>query len=371
MVQGRSPLDGGAEALAQGRGEPGEPAQARQRAPRRRPRPGMAHQEHARQNGLLRHERLPIGRRASHHVAQRVAERAAMAKCREHGVAGGGEPRRVRVPPVADHVAAVLDIVVQRPVDVADGAGDERVQPDPVVVVGGTEPLGEGQDLAQQRGPEQAGGAHHGVGRHEARQRGGVVAPRDPERVGQRPPRHIDDPGIGIDELGVALHGAEQRLDLVGVPAVVLIAQGDEFGIGRDGPERPFEVAVEAEAVSVAQEDEARVIEQRRHAGDHDVRRGIVRHDADPVAMRLGLERRDLRVEEVEGWLVGRHADGDARSLAGPGDGGGRRGRRPAAASACRAPVPERRRRASRGGGGLAAPRAPPRRAGGSWPRSR
>ncbi len=328
MVQRRAPLDGGQQAFAQRGGEPRQPGQPLQHAAGAGPGARVAHEQHARQHDLLRHQRLPVGRGAGGDVAQHLPDGPAPAQGGQHGPARGGEARRVGVALVADDVAAVLHVVVQRPVDVADGARHQRVQPDPVVVVGGAEPLGEGQHLPQQRGPEQAGGAHHGVGREQARQRGEVVAPRHPEGVGAGLPFAVDDAGVGIGELGGLVHRPEQRLDLVGVPAVVLVGERHERGVGRHGAQRALEIAVEVEAVAVAEEDEARVVEQRRHAPQREIGRSVVRHDADPVAVGLRLDGLDLCGEEAERRVVGRHADGDARPLTGPGD----RGRRAAVA---------------------------------------
>ena len=105
-----------------------------------------------------------------------MADGPAAQQGRGQVLAGCEQAGRVGLLLMPDDVVAVLDVVVQWDVDVADRSRHEGVQGDPVIVVGRAEPLGEGQDLSQQRGPEQARGAHDGIGRHETRERRDVVA---------------------------------------------------------------------------------------------------------------------------------------------------------------------------------------------------
>ena len=76
-------------------------------------------------------------------------------------------------------------------------------------------------------------------------------------------PSRVDDPHVAVDELRVA-DRAEQRLELVRVPAVVLVGERDEARRSAGtSDERALEVAVEAEPPRRARDDEARVAADR------------------------------------------------------------------------------------------------------------
>ena len=144
MVQGRALLDRGTDPLAQRRAEPRKPAEPFERATDLGPGAGVTQQQDARQHGLLRDEGLTVVGRPHQHGADDVAERTAPADRADEIPRGGLEPRRIGVALVADDVAAVLHVVVQRSVDIGDAGRRERGEADPMVVVGRAQALLEG-----------------------------------------------------------------------------------------------------------------------------------------------------------------------------------------------------------------------------------
>ena len=225
---------------------------------------------------------------------------------------------------VTDERLAVLDVVVERPVDIADVAERERAEREPVVVE--VRELGrrEGQRDVEQVAPEQRRRAGDRIGDEQRAQVGVVVAPVAPVRRGEEPAVRADDPRVAVDQSRVS-DLRQQRRELVRVPHVVLVGQRDDAGGGRRQPERALEVPVEAEPAGRAREHEARVAAERvLHHRDALGGRAVVRHDAQPVPVRLRADRLDLAREQRLRRLVRRHAD---RHL-GRGVGDGRERRR-------------------------------------------
>src|SRR5262249_42263091 len=76
---------------------------------------------------------------------------------------GGPEPAGERVPDIrrrgAERGPLVLDVVVEGTIDVGDGAGGERDEPHPLIVVLGAGGRGERQREIEELPPEQRGGA--------------------------------------------------------------------------------------------------------------------------------------------------------------------------------------------------------------------
>src|SRR6185437_6275656 len=83
------------------------------------------------------------------------------------------------------HGGLVLHVVVQGFVDIADGAGGERDERKPVIVVLGSGSIGERQSHRQQVSPEQHRRSRDGVGDQERSEVLVIVAPTVPERVAQ------------------------------------------------------------------------------------------------------------------------------------------------------------------------------------------
>ena len=113
---------------------------------------------------------------------------------------------------------------------------------------------------------------------------------------------------------------AEERLELLGIPAVILVAERHDIGVGRAEPQGSLEVAVEVELFRMLSQDEPRIVEQCLHGTQQVVRRVVVRNDADPVLVGLRLDRGDLRGEEIQGRMMGRHADRDPPTRTRPRD---------------------------------------------------
>src|SRR5919204_374691 len=171
------------------------------------------------------------------------------------------------------------------------GAGRERHQAEPVVVELQARRVGERQRELGDLAPEQRRRARDAVGDEQRHQVGVVVAPSLPERLAQDAALGVDEALVAVDELRGAQLVAEGR-ELVGVPAVVLIAERDELCLGRRHPQRALEVSVEAEAPLGARDREPLV------AGDHrlDLRealraRAVVADHAQPAAVALPAQR--------------------------------------------------------------------------------
>ncbi len=121
-----------------------------------------------------------------------------------------------------EHRAPVLDIVVERPVDVGDVAQGRRAQRKPVIVEVGELARWERQRVTEQSTREQRRRAGHAV-RDEQRQEAVVVGVTEaPIGLGKELVAGPEDALVAVDELRRP-ERAEQRLKLVGVPAVVLV----------------------------------------------------------------------------------------------------------------------------------------------------
>ena len=185
-----------------------------------------------------------------------------------------------------------------------------------------------------------------------------VVAPPLPQRLAQHAAVPVDEPLVGVHEPRAAERPAEHG-ELVGPPAVVLVAQRDQLGLRRNQPQGALEVAIEAEPLLGARHDEARVAaDLREQPGMGLGARRVVADDADPVLVGLRAERLELDPQQRRVGLVRRHADRDQarrRRPAEPRSGAARGDRiRP---SGARAP-PRRDTAPPRPGG----PRPPPAR---------
>ena len=108
--------------------------------------------------------------------------------------------------------------------------------------------LREGQGELGNLAAEERRGAGDGVGDQHGGEVGVVVAPALPQRLSQHASVGIDEALVGVHEL----RGPErlpEHLQLLGVPAVVLVAQRQQLDSGRSQPQRPLEVAIEAQAL--------------------------------------------------------------------------------------------------------------------------
>ncbi len=203
----------------------------------------------------------------------------------------------------------MLGVVVERPVEVGELAAGQRHGGEPVVVEGRPDRRREGQRPLQQLAPEERGGAGHGVRQQQPGEVGVVVAPSLPEGLREHPARLVDDPHVAVDEPRPAAR-RQQRRQLLRVPAVVLVGEGDEVRLRRHQPQRPFEVEVEPEPALAPGEGEARVrrgqLAQRRQplAGG-----AVVADQADPVGVGLLADRAELALEQRRLRFVGGHAD--------------------------------------------------------------
>ena len=175
---------------------------------------------------------------------------------------------------------------------------------------------GKGSASSSSARREQRGRAGDAVGDQQREQIGVVVAPVLPVGLGDQRAAAIHDPRVAVDELRAAELG-EQRLELLGVPGVVLVGHRHVLRGHRRQGQRALEVAVEAEPRGRARDDEALVAgDGRLDRGEARGVRAVVADDAHPVAMALGADRVELAREQVERRLVGGHADGDQRPVA-------------------------------------------------------
>ena len=237
-------------------------------------------------------------------VAQRPAPAAEPVAELRHPVRGG----------VSEHRLTVLDVVVERERDKRHVAERESGEAEPVVVEVVELPGRERKRVGEQLAPEQGGRARDRVRHQHGCDVVVVVAAFLPVRVREHLAVLVDDAGIAVHELRVA-DLAKQDLELVVLPAVVLVGERHEVGRGRRERHRSLEVPVEADPLRRAGHDEPRIGAQLLlHLGEALRTRAVVAHHADPVAMGLGADRLDLAAKQRERGLVRRHADCNERS---------------------------------------------------------
>ena len=217
---------------------------------------------------------------------------------------------------MAEHRAGVLYVVEQRAVDVREVAARARDERSPMIVVGHARRLGEGKHQLEQVAPKQRCRARDGVGEQQRGEARVVVAALPPQRL-------RDHRAVGADRAGVAVYQArvadppDEGRELVGMPAVVLVGEGDEPRLGRGHAEGALEVAVEAEAALRARKLEAGIVSDRTlEPGEALGARRVIAEQAEPVAVGLLAKRRDLALEELLLGLESRHAHRDERLLA-------------------------------------------------------
>ena len=190
---------------------------------------------------------------------------------------------------VAEGGAAVLDVVVERPVDVGD-------------VAAASAPPGR----ASGRGTARRATRGNGSARSTTSRRISDAAPvivlaissesrlvwllraLGPVGLGQHLAVGVDEPLVAVDELRRRPSAVTQRRQLVRVPAVVLVAEGDQRGVGRAPCRAPARSCGRSRAgASRARDDEALVAgELGRDLAEAVGPRAVVADDADPVARR-------------------------------------------------------------------------------------
>ena len=195
-----------------------------------------------------------------------------------------------------------------------------------------------------------------------------VVAPAPPHGIAQHAPGGVHQALVGVDEPGVAERTAQDR-QLLGVPAVVLVAEREQLRFGGRHRERPFEVPVEPRSPLGARHGEARVVVQHaEHLLEALRARAVVADDADPAIVGLRPKRLDLGPEQRNVRLVvamqTAMSPGWSRSGRRGGALGSTTSRRPRGAT-CSAPRPAGQPRPTRSRRGARGPRSAP------WPRSR
>ena len=98
----------------------------------------------------------------------------------------------------------------------------------------------------------------------------------------------VDQGHVAVGECHPGLEGAAEEFELVGMPPIVLIAERYERGLRRYKPEHALEVAVVAQAALGLGEHEAVVpVKLVANSGVDVGSRGVVAHQADPVAVGL------------------------------------------------------------------------------------
>ena len=220
------------------------------------------------------------------------------------------QPRRRRGVGVPERRVAVLDVVVERPVDVADVAERPRGQREPVIVEVGELRRGEGERVVEQRAREQRGGAGHGVGGQQRQQARVVVGPVLPVRVGHDRAVAPDHALVAVDERRAVEVGQQRRRacrDATRRPG----RRARRSGRRRRQRERTLEIRVEAAPPVRRREHEARVVAEHRSDLLQPLGpRAVVGHHAQPVRLGLRADRLDLAPEQPDRRLVRGHADG-------------------------------------------------------------
>ena len=213
----------------------------------------------------------------------------------------------------------MLDVVVERAVDVLQAPAGQRDERQPVIVELHPGAFRERQRALHHVTPDEHRGAGHRVGdQHRGHVRAIVEAP-DPHRVAQALPAGAGQPLIGVHERARA-DARSQRRELVRVPDVVLVAQRDQLGLRRGERERPLEVAIEAEPLRRLRDVEAWVVAPAAEgiggarglgAGGGGTAGAVVGDHARPVGVGLRTDRFDLRAQQLRIGPVGGHADCD------------------------------------------------------------
>jgi hypothetical protein len=217
---------------------------------------------------------------------------------------------------MAEHRASVLDVVVERTVDVRDVAQRRGAQRDPVIVEVSELAGWERQRIAEQRARKERGGAGHAV-RDKQRQEAVVIRVAEaPIGLSEQLVAGSEDALVAVDELCRA-DCREQRLELVRAPAIILVGEGDVRRLRWREREGALEVPIEAEPPRRARHDEPGIASDRRLEVREPLgRRAVVRDHAHPIAMRLRPDRFQLPAQQLGGRLVGGHADRDQRARA-------------------------------------------------------
>ena len=134
---------------------------------------------------------------------------------------------------------------------------------------------------------------------------------RRPVGVREHGPVGPGEPHVAERELGLAQR-AEQRRQLLRMPAVVLVGERHVAGRRRGEAERAGEVPVRAEPRRGAGQVKPGVGAGVPLEGGERLRaRAVVGDQADPVPVSLRAQRVELAFEQLGAWLVGGHADRD------------------------------------------------------------
>ncbi len=103
----------------------------------------------------------------------------------------------------------------------------------------------------------------------------------------------------------------DEALELVGVPAVVLVGEGDPRGVGGERAQQPFDVEVEPDVVVPPHDLEPRVVTDGGHDEPaHLVLPAVGADEAAEGAERLVADRAQLHREELRVGAVRREDDG-------------------------------------------------------------
>ena len=139
-------------------------------------------------------------------VEQRAVQEAAqLGQAGTESTAPGGGGRLRHDAP--KYRSRVLNVVVQRAIDVGELAERHRHERKPVVVEVPARPGGERQCVVDHASAKQARRARNRVGDQQRGEVGAVVAPPLPERRGARVPVGVEPPDVAVRELG----GADRR----------------------------------------------------------------------------------------------------------------------------------------------------------------
>ena len=209
----------------------------------------------------------------------------------------------------------MLDVVIQGASHVGDVAECHRDEGQPVIVEIPAGAVRERQSAVDHTSSKKARRAHDRVRDQERGKVRVVVASPVPQRFRAHVSAGVDPSQIAVGQVS-RTHRRPQGLELVRVPAIVVIAESDELGFRRNHAQGTLEVPVETQVPFGTREDEPPVpgngfgyrLEPLR-------RRAVVADQADPVAVGLGADRLHLVTKELDVGVEGGHADRDQRPL--------------------------------------------------------
>jgi len=159
---------------------------------------------------------------------------------------------------MADYVSAMLDVIVERRVDVCNATPRECVHPDPLIVKGSKDVWRKGENIIEQIRREETCRARNGIRDKKRRQIPKIIFPARPIRIGNDVviPR---DAAVAIHQ-PVSIYGTQKGFDLVCEPEIIMIGKSHIVAVEGNTVYALLEIEIEAEPRGVPEVDKSRII---------------------------------------------------------------------------------------------------------------